>query len=85
DIGARFTSLGGCGGFLGSVLTGETPTPDGIGRFNVFEGGSIYWSPSTGAFEVHGAIRDKYAAVGWEAGILGYPLSNETKTPDGIG
>lgn len=85
DIDSRYQGLGGCGGFLGSSLTDETPAPDGVGRYNVFENGSIYWSPSTGAYEVHGAIRDKWRDAGWEAGALGYPISNETATPDGVG
>jgi hypothetical protein len=85
DIHARYQAFGGCGGFLGPALTDEQTTPDGAGRYNVFVGGSIYWSPSTGAFEVHGAIRDKWAELGWEAGALGYPVSNETKTPDNVG
>ena len=84
-IDQRYQSLGGCGSFLGAALTDEHKTPDGVGRYNVFRNGSIYWSPQTGAFEVHGAIRDAWAALGWERGPLGYPLSNETKTPDGIG
>ena len=29
------------------------------------------------AHEVRGAIRDKYAETGWEAGPLGYPTSDE--------
>ena len=41
--------------------------------------------PSAGAFEVHGAIREKYLALGAEASILGYPRTNETGTPDGTG
>jgi uncharacterized protein with LGFP repeats len=85
EIDKRYQAFGGCGGFLGPALTDETRTPDGAGRYNVFRNGSIYWSPTSGAFEVHGAIRDKWAALGWEAGALGYPMSNETKTPDGVG
>jgi hypothetical protein len=85
EIDKKYQALGGCGGFLGTALTDERTTPDGVGKYNVFVGGSIYWSPSTGAFEVHGAIRDKWRDLNWEAGPLGYPLSNETKTPDGIG
>lgn len=85
EIDARYQAFGGCGGFLGAALTDETPTTDGAGRYNVFRNGSIYWSPSTAAFELHGAIRDKWAEVGWESGSLGYPVSNETKTPDGVG
>jgi uncharacterized protein with LGFP repeats len=41
-----------------------------------FQNGSIYWSPATGAHKVDGAIRDKWAALGWENG-LGYPLTDE--------
>ena len=84
-IDEKYRALGGCGSFLGAALTEETATPDGVGRYNVFQGGSVYWSAATGAFEVHGAIRDTWAAVGWEAGALGYPLSDETPTPDGVG
>jgi uncharacterized protein with LGFP repeats len=72
-------------GFLGFPVTDETPTPDGIGRYNHFEGGSIYWTPATGAHEVHGAILDKWASIGWERSILRYPTTDEASTPDGQG
>ncbi|WP_172421791.1 glycoside hydrolase family 70 protein [Enemella evansiae] len=42
-----------------------------------FQYGSIYWSPASGSWVVKGAIRDEYAARGWENGPLGYPVSNE--------
>lgn len=71
--------------FLGYPVTNETTTADGVGRFNHFQGGSIFWSPSTGAFEVHGAIRDLWASLGWERSFLGYPVTNETTTADGVG
>lgn len=83
-IRAKWVALGAFFGFLGHPGTGESATPDGRGRFNHFEGGSIYWTPQTGAFEVHGSIRDKWAATGWERGF-GYPLTDETTTPDGRG
>ena len=70
-------------GPLGYPITDETPTPDGVGRFNVFQRGSIYWSPATDAYEVIGRIRDKYRDMGWEAGPLGYPVSGETAVPTG--
>ena len=63
--------------FLGFPITDETGTPDGIGRFNHFQGGSIYWTPSTGAHEVHGAIRDYWASRGWEQSCFGYPTTDE--------
>jgi len=85
EIAKKWNSLGGQGGFLGAPLNDETGTPDGVGRYNHFAGGSIYWTPKTGAHEVHGSIRDKWASLGWERSFLGYPLTDETVTPDGIG
>lgn len=70
-------------GFLGFPLTNETSTPDRTGRYNHFEGGSIYWTPRTGAHEVHGAIRARWAAMGWERSYLGYPTSDEFSIPGG--
>ncbi|MEN2281685.1 hypothetical protein AAGF08_06055 [Algoriphagus sp. SE2] len=84
-IKARWKSLGWERSFLGYPKTDETKTPDGIGRYNHFQGGSIYWSPSTGAWEVHGAIRSKYSSLGWERSFLRYPLTNENTCPDGVG
>jgi uncharacterized protein with LGFP repeats len=45
--------------------------------------GSIYWTPWTGAHEIHGEIRDKWKALGWERSPLGYPVTDQTATPDG--
>jgi uncharacterized protein with LGFP repeats len=66
-------------------VTSELGTPDGVGRYNHFQGGSIYWTASTGAFAVQGAIRNEWAAEGWERSPMGYPLTDESGTPDGIG
>ncbi|MBE2274161.1 MAG: hypothetical protein IAE62_07810 [Flavobacteriales bacterium] len=71
--------------FLGAPISDEFPTPQKNGRGQHFEGGSIYWSPSTGAHEVHGAIRDKWKSIGWENSFLGFPVTNEMTTPDGFG
>jgi hypothetical protein len=58
-------------------VTDETGTPDRIGAYNHFQGGSVYSTPSTGAHEVHGSIRARWAASGWERGPLGYPITDE--------
>lgn len=84
-IETKYLALGGCGSVLGAPTSAEQGTPDGVGRYSVFEHGSIYWTPDGGAFEVHGQIRDEWASVGWEAGILGYPITDEVTTPDGLG
>ncbi|MCA9558961.1 MAG: C39 family peptidase [Myxococcales bacterium] len=70
-------------GILGYPIKGETAAPGGDGRYSVFERGSIYWTPTLGAHEVHGMIRDKWKETGWEAGDLGYPISDEYAVPEG--
>lgn len=82
-IYAKWASLGWEQSFLGFPLTDESGAPDGVGRYNHFEGGSIYWTPATGAWEIHGAIRDRYASLGWERSFLGYPVSDEHDGPGG--
>jgi len=82
-IGGRWSGLGAQTSFLGYPLTDELGTPDGRGRFNVFQGGSVYFSPASGSFEVHGAIRNCWAALGYETGVLGYPVSDEYAVPGG--
>lgn len=84
-IDAKWRSLGTCDSALGGPRTTELPTADGVGRYNHFDRGSIYWHPDTGAHEVHGAIRDKWSALGWESGDLGYPITGERATADGVG
>lgn len=84
----RWASEGWERGVAGYPATDETGTPDGTGRYNHFsasDGASIYWTPSTGAHEIQGAIRSKWASMGWETGPVGYPKTDETGTPDGIG
>ena len=45
--------------------------------------GSIYWTASTAAHEVQGAVRAKWASLGWERSCLGYPITDTAKTPTG--
>lgn len=77
EILAKWAELGLEKSFLGYPLTDEISTPDGIGRFNHFQGGSIYWTPDTGAHEVHGNILVRWSELGWENSCLGYPISDE--------
>lgn len=85
-IRERWHALGGVA--FGYPTSDETPLIGShgaeIGRFNSFAGGAgIYWSPSTGAWEVCGAISTQWNGVdGGPGGMLGFPLSGETDTPD---
>ncbi|HEX6476210.1 MAG TPA: hypothetical protein VF005_02965, partial [Acidimicrobiales bacterium] len=45
--------------------------------------GSIYWTPGTGAWSIHGAIRARWDSMGWERSCLGYPVSDEFAIPNG--
>jgi uncharacterized protein with LGFP repeats len=87
--GAILASWGGFSresGFLGYPTTDELGTADGVGRYNNFaSGGSIYWSPSSGAHEIHGAIKSKWVALGAQQSFLGYPATDELLTLDGAG
>jgi uncharacterized protein with LGFP repeats len=85
DILTRYGQLGGSA--YGYPSTDESATPDGRGRFSHFlempgHEKSIYWTPQTGAHEVYGMIRARWAALGWERGSLGYPTSGELVTHD---
>jgi len=81
SIWEKYRALGAEHTFLRYPVTDETSTPDGTGRFNHFQHGSIYWTPQTGAHEVHGAIKDKWASLGWERSLLGYPVTDEMDQP----
>ncbi len=37
----------------------------------------MYWTPTTGAHEVRGAIRDTWGRMGAERSWLGHPISDE--------
>ncbi len=85
---SRYLAFGGPSGILGFPTSDETGTPDGVARYNTFAGSggsSLYWTPQSGAFETQGAIYAKWAAMGGEAGLLGYPVTDESNTADGIG
>jgi hypothetical protein len=85
QISDKYAQLGGAGSFLGNATTTESPTPDGVGRFQHFQGGSIYYHPQTGTHEVHGLIRQRWASLGWELSYLGYPMTDEISLADGSG
>ncbi|MGN7151207.1 LGFP repeat-containing protein, partial [Arthrobacter sp. SAFR-179] len=85
EIRRNYLTLNGPAGFLGFPLTDETATPGAPGRYNDFARGTIYWSPGTGAHELHGEIRRNYLTLNGPAGFLGFPLTDETATPGAPG
>ncbi len=87
-IREKWLALGGSGGFLGYPISDEQPVLKGgheIGRASRFSGGSIFWSPQTGAYSVHGGILDAYVhSYNGPIGPLGFPVSDETGSPRGL-
>jgi L,D-peptidoglycan transpeptidase YkuD (ErfK/YbiS/YcfS/YnhG family) len=84
--GAIRDAWGGSGwenGPLGFPTSDERSTPNGKGRFNLFAHGGVYWTPTTGAHSIYGAIRDRWAGLGWETSSLGFPTSDEFAIPGG--
>lgn len=50
----------------------------GGGCFQNYSGGSVMWSPASGAHSIpFGPIRDSWVTGGFENGILGYPTSEQ--------
>ncbi|GAB3858999.1 hypothetical protein GCM10028801_19730 [Nocardioides maradonensis] len=83
DILGHYLATGGPGTW-GFPLTNESDVLDSstsVGRFNEFEACTIYWSPGTGAHEVHGDIREKYRNLRGPIGELGFPTSDEGDIP----
>ncbi|WP_141212375.1 CHAP domain-containing protein [Enemella evansiae] len=76
-IGDKWNSLGGMNSFLGGPLTAEICGLRDGGCYQVFTGGSIYWSMPSGAWSVRGSIAERWGKLGWETGALGYPRSDE--------
>lgn len=82
-IGGRWLEMGREA--FGYPITDEEATADGRGRFNHFQAlqfdgkpiASIHWHPDTGAHATFGAIRAKWAEMGWEESRLGYPVAGE--------
>ncbi|MFG1796055.1 LGFP repeat-containing protein [Nocardia sp. NPDC049149] len=78
----KWRNLGLENGVLRYPVTDEQSTPSKPGRFNHFQGGSIYWSVGTAAHQIGGAIRDKWASYGWESSPLGFPITDEAAAKD---
>lgn len=85
SIAKKYEQLGGPSGFLGKPIEVEHASPDGVGRFRLFEGGAICWHPDLGAHEIRGAIKVKWMESGGVSGSLRYPTGDELSAGFGAG
>ena len=72
----KWESMGAQHSELGYPISDELTTPDGIGRYNVFEGGMIYWTPQHGAHSIKGGTGAIWIASGFEKSNWGYPTTD---------
>lgn len=79
-IQARWVSLGGETGWLGAVASTVFCELRDRGCVQRYEHGAIHWSSATGAHATTAAIATKWAALNWESGRLGYPISEQVCT-----
>ncbi len=65
-------------GRFGYPVSDEACGLKGGGCYQMFQGGAILWSPTTGAQPSYfGGIRETYRSLGFENGRLGYPVGDE--------
>lgn len=81
-IGNRYSAAGTSRSMLGYPLTGEICGQPGRGCVQRFQGGSIYWSPTTGAWISGRGIDSKFVSAGGPGGSLGYPIASERCVAD---
>lgn len=83
-IGDRYKAVGYATGHYGYPLTNEICGLKDKGCYQVFERGNLYWIEETGAWDMKGAIKDRWYAVGFEYGYLGYPIGTEVSDNGGV-
>jgi uncharacterized protein with LGFP repeats len=66
-------------GPLGYPLTDVTEAKAGDGRYAHFQGGVIYQGDGHRAHVLAGSVAVKYKALHYEAGVLGYPTTDERR------
>ncbi|CAB0518743.1 hypothetical protein FRC0126_01667 [Corynebacterium diphtheriae] len=59
-------------------------TPEKTGRYNHFQGGSIYWSSASGTHIISGPIREFWGSLGWERSSLKFPTGEQYSAGGGV-
>jgi len=82
-IHSVYTSMGGQAGVLGAPTSDylAISTAAGAGTGRAYQGGSVYWSPRTGAAAVVEPFRAFYFGYGGATGRLSWPNSQSAPIP----
>jgi hypothetical protein len=68
----------------GFPVTDESDSTIAPGKYNLFQDGRILYKFGTDeAFSVHGAIDFEYSRLGFEGGLLGFPVTDENPAGGG--
>jgi uncharacterized protein with LGFP repeats len=81
---AKYVALKAEASLLRYPLDSTSPTANRDGTYQHFQGGSIFWSSTTGAHWLSGAIRRTWASLGWERSWLGYPTTDPYAVTVGV-
>ncbi len=73
----RYLALGGTNGSLGTVSDSGYCNSNKTVCWQGFAKGSIVYNKATGAWESKGGIRDRWAKLSYQGGIMGFPTSAE--------
>lgn len=79
-IAAKHQQVGG-GPARGDVVAQD----DGLGFYQVYGDGAIYWRKDLGAAALYGVIYTRYLGMGATSSFLGYPTADQKVETDGIG
>ncbi|MBP2452941.1 LGFP repeat-containing protein [Mycolicibacterium lutetiense] len=77
-IAAARREAGGAMGPLGAKEGDQYPIGDG-GFGQKYAGGTVFYSPATGANAITGQLLEKYESVGGPEGDLGFPTTSESE------
>src|SRR3712207_3855005 len=75
-IRTRWTAMGAQESILGLPITEERCGLRDGGCYQKFERGSVYWSRASGAHSVEGQMLHYWSRQRWEAGAMGYPVTD---------
>ncbi len=76
-IQEKWGALGREWGALGYPLSDANCGLAAGGCYQLFERGTMYWTATTGASGVYGAVGSKWISTGAENGALGYPVGDQ--------
>ncbi|MFW3171959.1 N-acetylmuramoyl-L-alanine amidase [Geodermatophilus sp. CPCC 206100] len=83
DLFTRWAQLGYERSPLGYPTQDTYSTGGGDARYNLFQNGAMYSSPSAGVHHLLGATHRRWVELGWEGSPLGYPTTDTAPTRDG--